>query len=766
MKGLHTKDAQKSAPPLLVNEEQQQESLEERFLPDYIVNFRRIIYRKADEVILECMEYLVQEYHITFTNQETKTIVKELNHLIEKRYLLLGPSNQFRIPFKLSLEGVSLFIKDTKSAVTQIISPAIRKALRFMFKIDLPKFFKGFLVQFNDMVVIYHKFLHQKFNLKNEMKTKCGDDDEEMINLFLYSELQRSHELHVNISLTEAVGEINKENDYIFSVLKILKRSFFSNGLFVQIFKEALGAQKDEEGMDVFAHLFVEPILEILSIDSVADKIRRQVNHFTSPNYVNMRIIEIIKIRYPSIYYSVWNEFLEESMETNTDSDSSRSSLNDALNASRYESTSAILDEEKAQGVNNEENVRKNHPWHPAISTPDSQKKLSEKLLVRVSKEILLSDTKSSIWKTVLGYEKLAIMAIMQLFELLQRPIFVKNLLYQTIDFIIHEIQGNSFIHLHQKHVLNHLKNHGNATSSSTPGRVDSMDFSTFENYLDNSQENTRHKLEFFRNLFRKNRNIFYEEDFSNVQEDIKSTENNFRSLFEYLQGNFATTLAKNLVDLINFQEFQLKGSEEGFRSLNENSQTKGANSWTTVISTKILNVGSNIYGVSDLIGEFLVASIQEALGPSLLLHVGTVEEIILKFLDSAVTALRKETEECKQLHNVFEAIVRSSSGEKFLNHLEQIYSLEKKKRAEGKIAEQGEDKQTVEYLEALVDSLNELEAKALIGGLIAKAVAVKGSIDDNPAVTKLWYRLLYSMERYKYKMGLFKRLSWSFDRN
>jgi hypothetical protein len=173
MKTEGYKDAHKFVPSFLPKEEPQQETLEERFLPDYIVNFRRIIYRKADEVILECMEYLVQEYHITFTNQETKTIVKELNHLIEKRYLLLGPSNQFRIPFKLSLEGVSLFIKDTKSAVTQIISPAVRKALRFMFKIDLPKFFKGFLVQFNDMVVIYHKFLHRKFNLKNEMRSKC-----------------------------------------------------------------------------------------------------------------------------------------------------------------------------------------------------------------------------------------------------------------------------------------------------------------------------------------------------------------------------------------------------------------------------------------------------------------------------------------------------------------------------------------------------------------------------------------------------------------
>jgi hypothetical protein len=188
-----------------------------------------------------------------------------------------------------------------------------------------------------------------------------------MINLFLYSELQRSHELHVNISLTEAVGEINKENDYIFSVLKILKRSFFSNGLFVQIFKEALGNQKDEEGMDIFAHLFVEPILEILSIDSVADKIRCHVNHLTSPNYLNMRIIEVIKIRYPSIYFSVWNEFLEESMEANVDSDSSRSSLKNALNASRYESNNGMLDEEKAEPMNHYKLIERNVSWNKRL---------------------------------------------------------------------------------------------------------------------------------------------------------------------------------------------------------------------------------------------------------------------------------------------------------------------------------------------------------------------------------------------------------------
>ncbi len=399
-------------------------------------------------------------------------------------------------------------------------------------------------------------------------------------------------------------------------------------------------------------------------------------------------------------------------------------------------------------------------------------------LLRQFARETFSEHCQKSLWRTLFGYERLAVGAVMQLFELMQKQVFVKNLLYQTIDFVVQEIEANAFYQMHQHHVLEHV--HNSASSNSRINQwlkhclFNRSPFDWQKSVFDSEKVNASVLAAALET------NEFREEYIEYVQEEVKSTQNKFRSLFEYLQGSFATSLAKNLVDLISFQKYQLARtnpttavtlnndfSTDGHGSSSSNMTAPGSlenspmftqrqshnvSSWSAAIGTKILNVSTNLYGINDIVGEFLVTSMQEMLGPSSLLHVGSVEEVVLKLLDSTLDLVRDETEDCKRVREAFEKIVASSSGPFFILQFEAHIEAYRSNRVSPSV-----------ILEHIFDSIQDLEHRSILSPLIAQAVAVRGNLNDNPLAEKLLSRLIYSMERFLLKRKFFSKLSWKF---
>jgi hypothetical protein len=113
-------EEEEDKPPLL--------DLEDSFLPDHILKFREMIYSKLNELLIQCMQYVIQEYHFVFTPDEAKKMVREFNNLIETRYTTLK-GNRLYVPLHLSSEGINGFIGEFMEAICQIMAPAVWKAL-------------------------------------------------------------------------------------------------------------------------------------------------------------------------------------------------------------------------------------------------------------------------------------------------------------------------------------------------------------------------------------------------------------------------------------------------------------------------------------------------------------------------------------------------------------------------------------------------------------------------------------------------------------
>ena len=175
------------------------------------------------------------------------------------------------------------------------------------------------------------------------------------------------------------------------------------------------------------------------------------------------------------------------------------------------------------------------------------------------------------------------------------------------------------------------------------------------------------------------------------------------------------------------------------------------------MLGTKILNVSTNLYGLNEIVGEFLVTSIQEMLGPSSLLHIGSVEEVVLRLLDSALEATREETAACQAVRQAFEKVVASGSGPAFVARFDELIALDRATQQREAVAVTGAHPKTALVLERILDAIQDLECRSGIAALIAVAVAARGSLSDNPLGDKLLARLIYCMERYLFKQRILR---------
>jgi hypothetical protein len=201
----------------------------------------------------------------------------------------------------------------------------------------------------------------------------------------------------------------------------------------------------------------------------------------------------------------------------------------------------------------------------------------------------------------LVDFDSLLLEAVSQLLELLQDQVFVKTWLFKNLDFIVRELTQNT-LNIHYQMARSELERslHHNEVSSS----------SSSSSYKDQ---------EFF---------FLYGQDSLHHQ--------GFVSLFEYLKGAFAITLAKNSVALIAF-----KTRSKWFKR----------SAWSASLGSRILQVSSNLYGIDEAMGQFIVSCIEETFGGTS--QVGFMEDIVSATLLRFLSYITQQKSFAKDLRNL-----------------------------------------------------------------------------------------------------------------
>jgi len=181
----------------------------------------------------------------------------------------------------------------------------------------------------------------------------------------------------------------------------------------------------------------------------------------------------------------------------------------------------------------------------------EMNKEVKAKPVREVAEYLLLKTLESSMnnsaqeewsWKDLLnspinwafGINNLALGAAMEFFGILQRQIFVKDLLYKTLDFIALEMEVAAYRSLHISEFL---------TSQ----------------FKDDVIEKCIHqwKEDRYGNIFDHHVEGGKKREGPTDTDDSYDTEEDFRSVLTFIRGGFAMDLAKNLVDLLTFRQRQ-----------------------------------------------------------------------------------------------------------------------------------------------------------------------------------------------------------------
>lgn len=133
------------------------------------------------------------------------------------------------------------------------------------------------------------------------------------------------------------------------------------------------------------------------------------------------------------------------------------------------------------------------------------------------------------------GVNNLALGAAMEFFGILQRQIFVKDIIYKTLDFVALEMEVVAYRSLHISELLTSQFKDDVIEKCINQWKDDR--YSNIFDYHHHHQEGQKREG-------------------SEGLEEVVSEES-FRSVLTYIRGNFAMDLAKNLVDLLTFRQRQ-----------------------------------------------------------------------------------------------------------------------------------------------------------------------------------------------------------------
>ena len=206
----------------------------------------------------------------------------------------------------------------------------------------------------------------------------------------------------------------------------------------------------------------------------------------------------------------------------------------------------------------------------------------------------------------IADFDNLLLESASQLFELMQNQLFVKTWLYKNLDFIVEELIQNSLnvefqkAHARLRGSLRPRKGIQEVLSSEDPTQVTDI-FDPNEKKITNSE--------------------------------------GFTSLFEYLRGAFATELAKNSVSLIAFKS---------------RSKWLNRSAWSASLGNLILQLSSNLYGMDEVVGQFIISCIEETIGGQGLSQLGSMEDIILTACQSLLTSMTLKTTFAKDIHDLY----------------------------------------------------------------------------------------------------------------
>jgi len=91
-----------------------------------------------------------------------------------------------------------------QDSLSSLLCPFLGVATQFIFRLNVAKFLRGFLGRINDSVKMYTEFLRKRYWLI----PYDAETMDEKLDIFLWSELQRNHQLHPSIALTNDPQEV------------------------------------------------------------------------------------------------------------------------------------------------------------------------------------------------------------------------------------------------------------------------------------------------------------------------------------------------------------------------------------------------------------------------------------------------------------------------------------------------------------------------------------------------------------------------------
>ena len=115
----------------------------------------------------------------------------------------------------MNADGVSDLLAQLKASLASLLSPFLGAAAQFTFRLNIAKFLRGFLGKINDSVKLYNKFLQKRCWL---LPPDDGEAIDENLDVFLWSELQRNHELHPSLALTKDPQEVSRPLLFLFFI--------------------------------------------------------------------------------------------------------------------------------------------------------------------------------------------------------------------------------------------------------------------------------------------------------------------------------------------------------------------------------------------------------------------------------------------------------------------------------------------------------------------------------------------------------------------
>eukprot|EP01135_Chromosphaera_perkinsii_P005672 Nk52_evm4s358 gene=Nk52_evmTU4s358 len=605
-----------------------------------------------------------------------------------------------------------------------------------------------------------HQYSNSFFSSTNTYSSTCPSwmdfaslppkDRQRECELYLLGILQRSHGIHAGISLTGSGPEIRQERDYFSGLLRKLLRSFFPNGSLMTCFHllfngepvTSLGTASggNNESLEVILGRFLEgmePFVDSVMLDCMGKVLQENVDEITNSRFINAKIISFVLKNYKHVYDDVVTSCKEAR------------ALIDVL---RRKQTEHALGSEPSSDI-----------LFGGITTPEgefipfndrnSQRFFAMCLVGALVRDFLSSSaaasssSSSGSWTTnaflrlyegllkapccwLFDYENLVVDCVMQLFDLLQNQIFVKNFIFFFAEYVVDEIQ---------------------ATCNST----------TIFNYNANNRNRSPEKKE-HNNAKQSEMDEFQSGKASRQENETQSSREGsyFASVFEELRGDFVTELAKNLVSMLTLSQRLGKTREVGpFEQQNVNDESehvqqsptstfpsivppaKGGslssrNYISAHCSTLVLEMTSRVQGVRDVVGEIIVYYVEAIFAKYK--SFDSIHDLMCHLVSCATDDFQREIALIEVIDNIFSRQVDPAEildfdtlrrGSELWGHkavhcslsmeliLEHIFTLG-----------------PMEGLETIIESLIDFNDKVALGNLVAAALF--GSDKESSAMT------------------------------